>query len=443
MPTKNSALLDSFMNKRSVGCTMDAPQKPVNNHNLFDMVKANICACSIDLQITPNAETILKMPMRELHVSIPVRMDDGSIRAFQGFRVQYNDALGPTKGGIRFHPDETIDTIRGLAALMTWKCALYDLPLGGAKGGVVCNPKAMSPREIERLSRAYIQAIYRVIGPDRDVPAPDVYTNPQVMAWMMDEYSRISGKTTFGVITGKPESLGGSEGRDDATARGGWYVLREAAKEFAMDPEKASIAIQGFGNVGSHAALIGQQEFGCRVVSVSDSQGGIYHPDGLEIKKVMEHKQKTGMVRDFPGTENITNEALLELDVDILVPAALEHVITAKNADRIRARVIAEFANGPVTTEADSILQARGIPIIPDFLCNAGGVIVSYYEMVQNANMEHWEREKVERRMEKKMVDTFRMVWEVASKDKVPMRQVSYAIAVKRVVQAMRYRGWL
>ncbi|HMZ31644.1 MAG TPA: Glu/Leu/Phe/Val dehydrogenase, partial [Methanoregulaceae archaeon] len=229
--------------------------------NLFEEVKRHLCSCSADLQITPNLEAVMKLPMRELHVSIPVRMDDGSLRAFSGFRVQYNDALGPTKGGIRFHPDETIDTIRGLAAIMTWKCALHNLPLGGAKGGVICNPKKMSQGEIERLSRAYIQAISHFIGPDRDIPAPDVYTDSSVMAWMMDEYSRIFRKTTFGVITGKPLSLGGSEGREDATARGGWFIVREAVKDLGIILEGARVAVQGFGNVGSHAARIGQGEY--------------------------------------------------------------------------------------------------------------------------------------------------------------------------------------
>lgn len=422
---------------------MDAPPALVKNHNLFEMVKSHICTCSIDLALTPNAEAILKLPMRELHVSIPVRMDDGTIKIFQGFRVQYNDTLGPTKGGIRFHPEETIDTIRGLAALMTWKCALYDLPLGGAKGGVICNPKVMSEGELERLSRAYIQSVYQMIGPDRDVPAPDVYTDARVMSWMMDEYSRIAGKTVFGVITGKPETLGGSEGREDATARGGWYVLNEAAKEQGMILPESTVVVQGFGNVGAHAARIGQQDYGCHIVAVSDSKGGIYLDSGLDIVTLMKHKEKTGSVQDFPGSMNITNEQLLELDVDILIPAALERVISRKNAAAIKARLIAEFANGPVTDEADVLLTGRGIPIIPDILCNAGGVIVSYYEMVQNANMDHWELGKVHRKLETRMVDTFHMIWDVAATDKVTMRQVAYAVAVRRVVRAMRFRGWV
>ncbi len=411
--------------------------------NLFEEVKRHLCSCSADLQITPNLEAVMKLPMRELHVSIPVRMDDGSLRAFSGFRVQYNDALGPTKGGIRFHPDETIDTIRGLAAIMTWKCALHNLPLGGAKGGVICNPKKMSQGEIERLSRAYIQAISHFIGPDRDIPAPDVYTDSSVMAWMMDEYSRIFRKTTFGVITGKPLSLGGSEGREDATARGGWFIVREAVKDLGIILEGARVAVQGFGNVGSHAARIGQGEYSVQVVAVSDSSGGVYAKDGLDIRALLVHKEKTGSVRDFSGARNITNEELIGLDVDILIPAALENVITLNNASQVRARLIAEFANGPVSGDADALLHARGVPILPDILCNGGGVIVSYLEMVQNFNLDHWEGEEVNRRLEKKMVDAYKVVHDLASRNHVPMRQAAYTIAVGRVVKAMKYRGWV
>jgi glutamate dehydrogenase (NAD(P)+) len=411
--------------------------------NLFEDVKKHLCSCSADLHVTPNLEAIMKMPMRELHVSIPVQMDDGSIRAFTGFRVQYNDALGPTKGGIRFHPDETIDTIRGLAAIMTWKCALHNLPLGGAKGGVICNPKKMSRGEIERLSRAYIQAVCHFIGPDRDIPAPDIYTDASVMAWMMDEYSKIVKKTTFGVTTGKPVSLGGSEGREDATARGGWFIIRESAKDIGISLERARVAIQGFGNVGAHAALIGPELFSCSVVAVSDSRGGIYSQKGLDIRALLAHKEKTGSVIDFPSAENMTNDELLELEVDILIPAALENVITLDNASRIKARLIAEFANGPVSSDADALLHSRGVLILPDILCNGGGVIVSYFEMVQNFNLDHWDAEEVNQRLEKKMVAAYKVVRDLAFKNNVPMRQAGYTIAVGRVVKAMRFRGWV
>jgi glutamate dehydrogenase (NAD(P)+) len=415
----------------------------MDQQNLFENVKEHLCSCSADLQLTPNVEAILKMPMRELHVSLPIRMDDGSIQAFQGFRVQYNDALGPTKGGVRYHPDETIDTIRGLASLMTWKCALHNLPLGGAKGGVVCNPKKMSPMELERLSREYIQRIYYIIGPDRDIPAPDMYTDEDTMAWMMDEYSKISQKTTFGVITGKPVALGGSEGRADATAMGGWYAIREAATDMGMDPWKATVAIQGFGNVGANAALIGSEQFGCRIIAVSDSTGGIMDPAGLDIRAVLAHKEKTGTVRDFPGADTITNRELLELTVDVLIPAALENVITLANADAIRAKIVAEFANGPVDIDADALLHMRKILVIPDVLCNGGGVIVSYFEMVQNFNLDHWDKAEIYRRLEKKMMEAYREVWKLSSTNNVPMRQAAYAIAVARVVKAMKLRGWV
>ena len=415
----------------------------MNDQNLFEMVKQHLCSCSTDLALSPNVEAILKLPVRELHVSIPVRMDDGSIRAFQGFRVQYNDALGPAKGGIRYHPDETIDTIRGLASLMTWKCALHNLPLGGAKGGVICNPKEMSEGELERLSRAYVQSIYHIIGPDRDIPAPDMYTDARIMAWMMDEYSRIAQKTTFGMITGKPVSLGGSEGRTAATATGGWYAVREAAADRNLDPRSARVAVQGFGNVGSNAALIGQEQFGCRIVAVSDSRGGVFSEQGLDVRALLTHKAKTGSVTDFPGARNITNHELLEIECEVLIPAALENVVTRANADRVNAEIVAEFANGPVNTDADALLHMKNILVIPDFLCNGGGVIVSYFEMVQNANFDHWDEEEVFRRLEKKMVEAYRAVRDLASRNNVPMRQAAYSIAVERVVQAMRLRGWI
>ncbi len=415
----------------------------MKEQNLFEIVKEHICTCSSDLNLTPDVEDFLKLPVREIHVSVPVRMDDGRIRVFRGFRVHYNDALGPTKGGIRYHPDETIDTIRGLASLMTWKCAIQNLPLGGAKGGVACNPKDMSQGELERLSRAYIKAVYPFIGPDKDVLAPDVYTNSRIMAWMMDEYSLIAGKTSFGVITGKPVSLGGSEGRNDATARGGWHVTAEASKDFGIPLRGATVAIQGFGNVGGNAALIGSEEYGCRVIAVSDSQGGILNREGLPVGEVMKHKEKTGSLKGFPGAEEIPNDELLELETDILIPAAIENVITKKNADAIHAQMIAEFANGPMTKEAETILSRRNIPVIPDLLCNGGGVVVSYYEMVQNFNIDHWDRNEIHRRLEKKMVSCYRGVRKLAKDNNVTIRQAAYTIAVGRVVNAMKLRGWV
>jgi glutamate dehydrogenase (NAD(P)+) len=301
----------------------------------------------------------------------------------------------------------------------------------------------MSRGEIERLSRAYIQAVCHIIGPDRDIPAPDVYTDASVMAWMMDEYSKIFQKTTFGVITGKPVSLGGSEGRDDATARGGWFIIREAAKDLGIFLEGARVAIQGFGNVGANAALIGRELYSCTVVAVSDSRGGVYSRNGLDIRALLAHKEKTGSVTDFPGAESITNDELLELEVDILIPAALENVITLDNAGRIKAGIIAEFANGPVSSDADALLHSKGVLILPDILCNGGGVIVSYFEMVQNFNLDHWDAEEVNRRLEKKMVAAYKAVHDLAYNNNVPMRQAGYTIAVGRVVKAMKYRGWV
>lgn len=411
--------------------------------NPFAMAQEQLDKCARIMNLDPAAHQMLRVPARELHVAIPVRMDDGSLKVFQGFRVQYNDAKGPTKGGIRFHPEESIDTVRALAAWMTWKCAVMDLPLGGAKGGVICNPKEMSQGELERLSRGYIQAIYQFIGPDKDVPAPDVYTNPQVMAWMMDEYSKIAGKNQFGVITGKPLPLGGSKGRDKATAYGGMIAIREAEKVLGIDLSRATVAIQGYGNAGYYAASLLRARFGSTIVAVSDSKGGIFRPSGLNPEEVLEHKQATSSVVDFPGTQRISNEDLLELEVDILIPAALEGVITASNAPRIKAKIVAELANGPTTPEADDILYRKGIHVIPDFLCNAGGVTVSYFEMVQNFYMYYWEEEEVLERLDKKMTTAYHTVLETSKKYSVDMRQAAYITAVSRVVEAMKLRGWI
>ncbi len=411
--------------------------------NLFEVAQWQLDECAKILKLDPNVNAILRVPMRELHVSLPVRMDDGTIRVFRGFRVQYNDAKGPTKGGIRFHPNETIDTVRALAAWMTWKCALLDLPLGGAKGGVICNPKEMSQAELEGLSRAYIQSVWQFIGPDKDIPAPDVYTNPQVMAWMMDEYSKITGKNQFGVITGKPLSLGGSAGRDDATARGGWYTIREAAKECSIDLKKATVAVQGYGNAGYYAAYLAKSLFGCKIVAVSDSKGGIFCRQGLDPEAVREHKTKTGSVINFPNTKTISNGDLLELEVDILIPAGLENVITEKNASNIKAKIDAELANGPTTPKADDILYKNGVHVIPDLLCNAGGVAVSYFEMVQNFYMHYWDEKEVHHRLDKKMTVAYHSVLNTSRKYNINMRQAAYVIAVERVVEAMKLRGWV
>jgi len=413
------------------------------NQNLFEIAQKQIDACAGILRLDPNVHAILRVPMRELHVSLPVRMDDGSVKVFQAFRVQYNDARGPTKGGIRFHPDETIDTVRALAAWMTWKCALLNLPLGGAKGGAICNPKEMSQGEIERLSRAYIQSIYQFIGPDKDVPAPDVYTNPQIMVWMMDEYSKIAGKNQFGVITGKPPHIGGSAVRGDATARGSMYTIREAANVCGIDLGEATVAVQGYGNAGYHSARLCKELFGCKVVAVSDSKGGIFSKQGLEPEVAREHKARTTSVINLPNTEAISSKELLELEVDILIPAELESVITGENAPNIKARILAELANGPTTLEADDILYKNGVHIIPDFLCNAGGVTVSYFEMVQNSYMYYWDEKDVNERLDAKMTTAYHSVLTTSKKYDINMRQAAYVVAVERVAEAMRLRGWV
>lgn len=370
-------------------------------------------------------------------------MDDGSIKVFQGFRVQYNDARGPTKGGIRFHPAETIDTVRALAAWMTWKCSLLDLPLGGAKGGIVCNPKKMSKGELERLSREYVNQVWQMIGPEKDIPAPDVYTDSQTMAWMMDEYSKIAGKNQFGVITGKPLNLGGSAGREDATARGGLFTIREAAKWLEMDLKGATVAVQGYGNAGYYAASLMRNLFGSEIVAVSDSKGGIFRKEGLDPEAALEHKVKTTSVISFPNTKPVSNEEILELDVDILIAAALENVITEENAKRIKAKILAELANGPTTPEADAILYKNNVHVIPDFLCNAGGVTVSYFEMVQNFYMYYWDKEEVYRQLDKRMTTAYDSTLHVSRRHDIDMRQAAYVIAVERVVEAMKLRGWV
>ena len=411
--------------------------------NPFAIAQAQLAQAAEILELEPAVHEMLRWPLRELHVTLPVRMDDGTVEVFHGFRVQYNDSRGPTKGGIRFHPDETIDTVRALAAWMTWKTAVVDIPLGGAKGGIICNPKEMSAGELERLSRAYIRQVGRILGLEKDVPAPDVYTTPQIMAWMMDEFSKIHQKNQFGVITGKPLELGGSAGRGDATARGGCYTIREAANDVGLDLKGATVAIQGYGNAGYFAATLVTSLFGCKVVAVSDSRGGIINENGLDGEAVFEHKAKTGSVVDFPNSDPISNEDLLELDVDILIPAALENVITDENASNIKAGIICELANGPTTPEADDILYKNDVHMIPDFLANAGGVTVSYFEMVQNFYMYYWEENVVHERLDKKMTSAYHATLKASRKFNINMRQAAYVVAVERVVEAMRLRGRL
>ena len=338
---------------------------------------------------------------------------------------------------------EALSDISALSGGYDWKCAVADIPLGGGKGGIICNPKEMSEGELERLSRAYIRQVGRILGQEMDVPAPDVYTTPQIMAWMMDEYSIITGKTQFGVITGKPIPIGGSKGRGDATARGGMFTIREAAKALKIDLSKATFAVQGYGNAGYYAAKLCQDMFGSKILAVSDSRGGRYCEKGIDPDKDLKCKTDTNSVCNMKEGKQITNEEILTLDVDILIPAAIENVITEKNAGKIKAKIVAELANGPTTPEADEILYKNGVHVIPDFLCNAGGVTVSYFEMVQNFDMYYWEEDVVYERLDKKMTSAYLSVLDTSKKYKINMRQAAYVLAVGRVVEAMKLRGWV
>ncbi len=382
---------------------------------------------------------VLRHPQRILIVNIPVHMDDGGIRVFTGYRSQYNDALGPTKGGIRYHPEVTLDEVIALSAWMTFKTAVVGLPLGGGKGGIRCNPKEMSINELERLTRGYTRELVRFIGPQIDVPAPDVYTNSQTMTWIMDEYAECTGTYCPGVVTGKPVGIGGSRGRDDATSRGLVYTVIDAAEHLGIPLKDARVVVQGFGNVGSHAARI-LSEVGCKIIGVSDSRGGCFSPEGLDPMKVGEHKKETGSVVDFPESVPISNQDLLELDCEILIPAALENVITAENAPRIKAKVIAEGANGPTTPEADEILHQQNIFLIPDILANAGGVTVSYFEMVQNQMNYFWTVEEVREKLQKIMNTAFHEVLAISKEHDVPMRIAAYMLAISRIGYVMRTR---
>lgn len=396
----------------------------------------------------------LQTPERVLTAKIPVPLDNGTTREFVAYRVQYNDARGPFKGGIRYHPGVTEDEVKALAFWMTMKCAAVGLPLGGGKGGVVVNPKELSAGELERLSRGYVQAFYQHLGPTKDVPAPDVYTNSQIMAWMLDEYEHLVGEHAPGMITGKPLSLGGSLGRATATAQGGVYILQELMAKLERSPKNTTVAIQGFGNAGANAAKLLHQ-LGYKIVAVSDSQGGVYNEDGIDPRKAEAIKQAGGMLGCYClGTvctleqiktdgpcRAVSNEELLELAVDVLIPAALENQITAANADRIKAKIILELANGPTTPEADEILNKKGTLVVPDILANAGGVTVSYFEQVQNAMNYYWSEEEVSPKLKKIMVDAFAAVWGAKGKHQVDLRTAAFVLAVERVVEAMRERG--
>ncbi|MCR4430594.1 MAG: Glu/Leu/Phe/Val dehydrogenase [Tepidanaerobacteraceae bacterium] len=410
--------------------------------NPFEIVQKEIKSACEKLGLDNSVYEILKEPERVLVVSIPVKMDDGTTKTFIGFRSQHNTAIGPAKGGVRFHPNVTLDEVKALSTWMTFKCAVVGIPYGGGKGGVVCNPKELSKGELERLSRGFFKAISPIIGPEKDIPAPDVYTNAQIMAWFMDEFSTLRGYNTPGVVTGKPIIIGGSLGRNEATARGATFTIREAASSIGLDLAKATVAVQGYGNAGSIAARL-LSELGCKIVAVNDSQGGAYNPEGLNPNAVLEFKEKNKTVKGFPGSKDISGEELLELNVDILVPAALENVITSKNAAKIKARIVGECANGPTTPEADEILYRNGVLVIPDILCNAGGVTVSYFEWVQNLMNFYWTEEEVNTRLEHIMVKAFNEVYNMHKDYKVNMREAAYMVSVKRIADAMKVRGWI
>ena len=411
--------------------------------NPFHVAQQQLDSAAERLGLDEATHELLRWPMHEIKITLPVKMDDGTTRVFHAFRIQYNTARGPAKGGLRWHPDETVDTVRALAAWMTWKTSVVDIPLGGGKGGVVCNPKEMSETEKERLARAYIRAIAGSLGVTKDVPAPDVYTNPQIMAWMMDEYETIVQQRHPGVITGKPLPLGGSQGRGDATARGGIYILREAAKAYDFSLDGQAMAIQGFGNAGQFAALLGEEILGLKLVAASDSKGGVYNPSGIDAKALVDYKMKTGALKDFPETDAITNEELLEMDVPVLFPSALENVITQGNASKIRCKFQCELANGPTSPQADEILFDKGVVVLPDFLANAGGVTVSYFEQVQNTYNFYWDINEVYKRLDNKMTNAFLAVHDMGVREKIHLRDAAYMVSVARVAEACKLRGWV
>ncbi|MBU9673989.1 Glu/Leu/Phe/Val dehydrogenase [Planococcus sp. CP5-4] len=384
---------------------------------------------------------LLKEPMRILEVRIPIRMDDGKTKVFTGFRAQHNDAVGPTKGGVRFHPDVNRDEVIALSMWMTLKCGIVDLPYGGGKGGIICDPREMSMHEIEKLSRGYVRAISQIVGPNKDIPAPDVFTNSQIMAWMFDEYSKIDEFNSPGFITGKPIVLGGSQGRDKATAQGVTIVINEAAKKRGLDMKGARVVIQGFGNAGSFLAKF-LHDAGAKVVGISDAYGALHDPEGLDIDYLLDRRDSFGTVTTlFDNT--ITNKQLFEIDCDILVPAAIANQITEENAHDIKASIVVEAANGPTTAEATKILTDRGILLVPDVLASSGGVTVSYFEWVQNNQGYYWTQEEVDEKLEKKLVEAFENVYNVAMNRNIDMRLAAYMVGARRTAEASRFRGWV
>ncbi|OWZ83104.1 Glu/Leu/Phe/Val family dehydrogenase [Natranaerobius trueperi] len=412
------------------------------NTNVYQIVQQQIKEAVDMLGLDYTVFEMLKQPQNVLEVSFPVKMDDGSIKVFRGIRSQHCDVLGPFKGGLRFHPTVEMDEAKALSMWMTFKCAVVGVPYGGAKGGIECNPKEMSQGELERLSRGFIKNVANFIGPEKDIPAPDVYTNPQVMAWMMDEFSKVRGYNNFGIMTGKPINIGGSKGRSEATGRGCVYVTREAVKELGWNMKDMKVVVQGFGNAGSIAAKL-LYDMGATIVATNDSVSGVYSEEGVNPYELEKYKKETGSVKNYPGTENVTNSELLTLECDILIPAALENQLTQANASDIKAKIIAEAANGPTTPEADKILFEKGVITLPDILANAGGVTVSYFEWVQNLQNFYWTEDEVNNRMEEMMVDAFKSCYKTRESYDVHMRTAAYLLAVQRLADAMKTRGWL
>lgn len=412
-----------------------------DKENPFESMMSRFQIASQALGLEDDVYNVLKNPTKQVIVSLPVTMDDGSIQVFEGYRVIHSNILGPSKGGIRYDMGVHLDEVKALAAWMTWKCAVVDIPYGGAKGGIKCNPRQMSAGELERLTRAYTQNMVEIFGPDRDIPAPDMGTGPREMAWLMDEYSRAQGMTVNAVVTGKPLVLGGSLGRTEATGRGVMVSALAAMEKLKINPAKASCAVQGFGNVGSFAALL-LEERGVKIVAISDLSGAYYNSNGIDLKASVEYRDAhNGSLEGFEGTEKINGDDLLTLDVDVLVPAAKEDVITTQNAENIKARLIVEGANGPTSARADAIINANGIMVVPDILANAGGVTVSYFEWVQNRLGYKWTRERVNRRSDRIMKDAFDNVYNVSLEYKVPMRIAAYIVAIDKVAKTYKYRG--
>jgi glutamate dehydrogenase (NAD(P)+) len=419
---------------------VDNDNTPKESENLFSIAQRQFDIAAQQLNLDPNIACVLRTCKREFTVNFPVRLDDGSVRVFTGYRVQHNIARGPAKGGIRFHPGVSLDEVRALAMWMTWKCAVVGIPFGGAKGGVICDPKTLSVTELERITRRYTTEMSILFGPEKDIPAPDLNTDARVMAWIMDTYSMHVGYSVPAVVTGKPLAIGGSEGRLEATGRGVTLTVRDVAQHLGMPLHHARVAVQGIGNVGAVAAQLLSKE-GCRIIAISDSRSGIQNNEGLDVASVVRYKDENGQLGGFPGAQSITNAELLELECEILLPAAMENQITERNAGRVQAKIVAEGANGPTTPEADAILYERGIVVIPDTLANAGGVTVSYFEWVQDLQSFFWSEDEINERLARIMARSFNEMWRMGQERKVNLRTAAYMLAVARVAEALKTRG--